>query len=178
MGMMRQVALLAVLAAGTANASPQVVTATSGDPAVIAAIQRSVTATDRDMTRFRRTEHTLLEYSAEGGKLVALYEGASLQKVSAYLSGESGSLTQHLYFSADRLVFVESVYDQYETKSRVEHRIYLNADQPIRRARTQSPASPTEAVASWDPLPELLGRLKEFVACSASVGATCTARRR
>ena len=176
--MIRQAALLGALVCGAANASPQAVTATSGDPAVIAVIERSVTATDRDPMRFRRTEHELLEYSAEGGTLVALYDGGSLQKLSAYLSGESGSLTQHLYFDADRLVFVESVYDQYETKSRVAHRIYLSADQPIRRARTQSQAAPTEAVASWDPLPETLGRVKELVACAASVLPTCTAKRR
>src|SRR6185436_13833521 len=103
------------------------------------------------------------------------YDGGSLRKLSAYLSGESGSLTQHLYFSADRLLFVESVYDQYETKSRVEHRIYLSADQPIRRVRTQSLAAPTEAVASWDPLPEVLGRVTALVACAASIASTCTA---
>jgi hypothetical protein len=174
----KHVVLIALLAAGTVNASPQAVTATSGDPAVLAAIQRSVTATDLDTTRFRRTEHALLEYSAEGGKLVALYDGTSLRKLSAYLTGESGSLTQHLYFSADRLVYVQSVYDQNETKSRVEHRIYLSADQPIRRTRTQSQAAPTEAVASWDPFPELLGRLKEFIGCAASAIATCIPRRR
>src|SRR5205809_526606 len=82
------VVLIALLAAGTVNASPQAVTATSGDPAVLAAIQRSITATDLDTTRFRRTEHALLEYSAEGGKLVALYDGTSLRKLSAYLTGE------------------------------------------------------------------------------------------
>lgn len=176
--MIRQAALFGVLIAAAAKASAQAVTATSGDPAVIAVIERTVTATDRDTTRFRRTEHELLEYSAEGGTLVALYDGGSLQKLSAYLIGESGSLTQHLYFDAGRLVFVVSVYDQYKPKSRVEHRIYLSANQPLRRARTQSQAAPTEAVASWDPLPETLGRVKELVACAARASATCTAKRR
>jgi len=160
------------------GASSQAVTATSGDSTVIAAIQATLTATNRDSLRFRRTEHTLLEYSAGDAKLVALYDGASLRKLSAYLGGESGNLIQHLYFSADRVVYVQSVYEQYETKSRVEHRVYLSADQPIRRIRTQSQARPTEAVASWDPLPELLGRVKAFVACAASVAATCSAPRR
>jgi hypothetical protein len=175
---MRQVAIFAILAAGTASASAQPVTATSGDPAVIAAIQQTITAADGDTTRFRRTTHALVDYSAEGGTLVGFYDGASLRKLSAYLIGHSGRLTQHLYYSADRLVFVQSIYDQHETKSRVEHRVYLSADQPIRRIRTQSQASPTAEVASWDPLPELLGRVKEFVACAASIVATCTATRR
>src|SRR5688572_11566231 len=122
---MRYLAILSLLAAVTLSASAQSPTATSGDPAVIAAIHATLTATDRDTARYRRTEHGLREYSAEGGTLVGFYDGASLRKLSAYLSGHSGNLTQHLYYSADRLVFVQSVYEQYETKSRVEHRIYL-----------------------------------------------------
>ena len=173
--MMRQLAICAILAAGTANVSAQAVTATSGDPLVIAAIQATLSAVDADTTRYRRTEHTLLEYSAEGGTLVGYYDGASLRKLSAHLTGESGRLTQHLYYSADQLVFVHSVYEQYETHAGVEHRHYLSAGRLIRRIRTQSEARPTEEISSWDPLPELLARVKEFVACAAASAATCTA---
>jgi hypothetical protein len=175
---MRHITIVAMLAVGVGSACAQTVTATSGDPAVIAATQATLTATDRDTTRYRRTEHSLRDYSAEGGTLVGFYEGASLRKLSAYLSGHEGLLTQHLYYSADRLVYVQSVYDQFATKSRVEHRIHLSADKPIRRVRVQSDARPTEAVATWDPLPELLGRVNGFVACAASTGATCMAPRR
>jgi hypothetical protein len=172
---MRKLAILSILAVWTSYASAQSVSATSGDPAVIAAIQQTMSATDRDTARFRRVVRELSGYSAEGGTLVAFFDGTALRKLSAYLSGESGHLTQHMYFSADRLVFVHSDYEQYETRSHVEHRIYLNADQPIRRLRTQSRTNPTELVASWDPLPELLGRVKAFVACAAGAGTTCTA---
>jgi hypothetical protein len=175
---MRQfVTCAAILLAGTISASAQAVTATSGDPAVIANIQITSTAIDRDTARFRRTEHEMREYSAEGGTLVGFYDGARLQKLSAYLTGHGGILTQHLYYSTDELVFVRSIYEQYETKSQIEHRIYLNGGTPIRRIVTQSAARPTEEVASWDPLPELLGRVKEFVACAAATAATCSARR-
>ena len=175
---MRQLAIWAILAAGTVTASQQSVTETSGDPAVIVAIQNTVTAVDRDIPRYRRTEHTLFEYSAEGGTLLGFYDGPSLRKLSADLIGESGRLTQHMYYSADQLVFVDSVYEQYETQSRVEHRVYLRAGQPVRRIRTQSKAQPTEAVSAWDPLPELLGRVKEFVGCASVSGVSCTAPRR
>ena len=174
---MRCLAILSLLVAVTPTGSAQSPTATSGDPGVIEAIHATLTGIDRDTARYRRTEHALREYSAEEGTLVGFYDGARLRKLSVYLSGDSGNLTQQLYFSADRLVFVKSVYEQYETKSRVEHRIYLSADRPIRRVRTQSQAPPTEAVATWDPLPELLGRVKSLVACAASVVATCTAPR-
>jgi hypothetical protein len=174
---MRHLAIFAILAVGSADVSAQAVTATSGDPAAIASIQATLTATDRDTTRFRRTQHAASGYSAEDGTVVGFYEGASLRKLSAYLNGHSGRLVQHLYFSADRLTYVQSIYDQHETKSRVEHRIFLSADRPIRRIRTRSAASPTPEVAAWDPLPELLGRFKSFVACAASTAPTCTAPR-
>ena len=174
---MRVLAILALLAAVTPSGSAQSPTATGGEPTVIAAIQATVTGIDRDTARYRRTEHSLYGYSAEEGKLVGFYDSATLRKLSVYLSGDSGNLTQQLYYSADRLVFVQSVYEQYETKSRVEHRIYMSAERPIRRIRTQSHAPPTEAVASWDPLPELLGRVKVLVACAASAVPTCAAPR-
>jgi hypothetical protein len=174
--LMKHLTIVAILAVGATGASAQVTT-TSGDPAVIAAIHATMRAADIDTARFRRTEHSMREYSAEDGTLVGFYDGASLRKLSARLNGHSGLLTQHLYYSADRLVFVQSIYDQYETKSRVEHRVYLSADKPIRRIRAQSPARPTAEVAAWDPLPELLGRVKSFVACAASDVATCTAPR-
>jgi hypothetical protein len=177
-GTMRQLAICAILVAGAANASIQAVTETSGDPAAIAAIETSLTAIDRDTPRYRRTTHTLLEYSAEGGTLVGFYDDASLRKLSASLIGESGRLTQHMYYSADQLVFVDSIYEQYETKARVEHRVYLSAGRPIRRIRTQSQARPTEEVSVWDPLPELLTRVTEFVTCAAASTETCTAPKR
>lgn len=175
---MRQFVLCVILAALPVTASAQVVSETSGDPAVIRNIQATVAAIGRDSTRYRRVERTLIDFSAEGGTLVAMYDSMSLRKLSAYLSGHSGLLTQHLYYSADELVYVHSVYEQYETKSHVDHRVYLRSDKPIRRIRTQSQARPTEAVASWDPLPELLGRVKEFVACAAGVVSPCKAPRR
>jgi hypothetical protein len=175
---MRPLAICVILAAGSMNASAQAVTGTSGDPAVIAAIQATLTAIDRDTARYRRTEHTLLEYSAEGGTLVGFYDGAILRKLSAYLTGEAGSLTQHLYFSADQLVFVTSVFEQHATLARVDHRLYLSSGRLIRRIRTQSQARPTDEISSWDPVPELLVRVKEFVACAGTSAPTCTAPRR
>jgi hypothetical protein len=176
---MRQLAICAILVAASANASAQAVTATSGDSAIIAAIQLTLTTNDRDTARYRRTEHTLVDYSAEGGTLVGFYDGTNLRKLSAYLTGEAGSLTQHLYFSADHnLVFVASVYEQYATQARVGHRLYLSSGRLIRRIRTQSSAPPTDEISSWDPLPELLSRVNEFVACAAASAPTCTAPRR
>ena len=176
---MRQFAICTtILLAGTVGASAQAVTTTSGDPTVIASIQAALAATDRDTARFRRARHTSREYSAEGGTLVGFYDGTGLRKLSAYLMGHSGRLTQHLDYSADQLVFVQSIYEQYETRAQVEHLIYLNGGAPIRRIVTQSDARPTEEVASWDPLPELLGRVKEFVACAAATAPTCTSPKR
>ena len=178
-GTMRQlITCAAILLAGTVSASAQAVTATSGDPNVIATIQATSTAIDRDTARFRRTEHEMRDYSAEGGTLAGFYDGTRLQKLSAYLTGHSGILTQHLYYSTDQLVFVHSTYEQYETRSRIEHRIYLNGGAPIRRIVTQSLARPTAEVASWDPLPELLGRVKHFAECAAATAPTCIAPKR
>jgi hypothetical protein len=178
-GLMRQLTTCtAVLVAAAMSASAQAVTATSGDPAVIARIQSTTTTIDRDTARYRRTEHALHEYSAEGGALVGFYNGTRLRKLSAYLTGHSGRLTQHLYYSMDQLVFVYSLYEQYETRSLIEHRVYLNGGAPIRRIVTQSAARPTAEVASWDPLPELLGRVKHFAECAAATAPTCIAPRR
>jgi beta-lactamase regulating signal transducer with metallopeptidase domain len=147
--------------------------AASGVPAAIAAIDAVLATTERDASRYRRTEHSADDYAAENGLLIGLHDGSSLRKVSAYLQGHNGKLTQHVYFSADQPVFVASTYEEFETKSSVEHRAYLNAGRPIRRLLTESGPGASDGIREWDPLPELLGRVKEFAACAAFATTSC-----
>jgi hypothetical protein len=160
------------------------VTATSGDPRIIAAIAASVEEIDRDTRRYTVTTHKLEGYSTEGGELRAFLAGTAVRRMTVQSYGKSGRAEEDFYFSGDQLVFVRELTELYDrplsgrVRVRIEHALYFNAGQLIRQIRTQTPALPAENFGAWDPnISQLLVIAKEFVTCAQATNreSTCVA---
>jgi hypothetical protein len=172
----------AVSITSAASAVTAQVTATSGDPATIAAIDASVTAIDRDTGRYTSTTHTLDGYSTEGGELRGLFDGVVLHRLAIRLYGEMGRVDQLHYYSGEQLVFIRLVRELYDqplsgrVRVRVEHTLYFTGGKLIRQVRTQTPALPGQDFAPGDPeISQLLVVAKEMVVCARSANTTCVA---
>jgi hypothetical protein len=94
----RAVLVAASIALAAAHpAVAQAVTATSGDPRVIARVRARFAEIEREAPTYRRTTRELQGFSLEGGKLVGFYRGSELRKLSAHHYGESGEATEEYY---------------------------------------------------------------------------------
>src|SRR3712207_3137467 len=104
-------ALLAVCATAPAAAQERV-TATSGDPAIIARIRERFAEIGRELPTYRQTGHPL-DYSLEGGSLTGFYRGSELRKLEATMYGEMWRGREEYYFWGDSLFFVYTLHEGY-----------------------------------------------------------------
>jgi hypothetical protein len=180
------VAAACTLAAVHPIDAQQRVTATSGDPGVIARIRAQFAEIEREAPTYRRTTHELQGFSLEGGKLVGFYRGSELRKLAAHHYGESGEATEEYYFSNGRPVFIYVVDSRYDellsgrVRYRTEDRYYFDGGRLVRRVHTPDPARDDEEDPPMpDPdLPDLLKTAERFAACAAATGSEpreCTA---
>lgn len=103
----------AVLCAPSPGAA-QEVTATSGDPALVADLRARVTAIDRALSGYRRETRDVRGFSAKNGRLEAFFdEGGELRKIEATHFGEMWRGTEEFYFDGGRLVFVATVHERH-----------------------------------------------------------------
>ncbi|HYR08312.1 MAG TPA: hypothetical protein VEQ60_11105 [Longimicrobium sp.] len=181
-------ALIAVLcASGAARpCGAQTVSATSGDPAVIARIRTEFAAIEREAPAYRQTRHEVWNFSLEGGELTGFYRGRELRKLYARLFGETWQGTEEYYFSGDDLIFIHTVQERYDepfsgrVRWTIEHRFYFDGGRLIRRIRTVRPAFGTGVdLSAYDPdLSPLLRNAGLFAACAAAPASDapqCTA---
>jgi|GEM_PF-1176731 len=181
-----------VLAACTlATAHPveaqEAVTATSGEPGVIARIRALFAEVEREASTYRRATRDLQGFSLEGGELVGFYRGSELRKLAAHHYGETGAATEAYYFSDGRPMFIHIVDVTYDeplsgrVRYRTEDRYYFDGGRLIRHVHTPDPKQDDdeETGPSDPPAPEFLLKVAEqFAACAASTGAEppqCTA---
>lgn len=103
----------AVLCAPTPGAA-QEVTATSGDPALIADVRARVAEIDRALSRYRRETRDVRGFSAKNGRLEAFFdESGALRKIEATHFGEMWRGTEEFYYDGGRLVFVATVHERH-----------------------------------------------------------------
>jgi hypothetical protein len=183
---LRAALLLAFCAGGAVRpCAAQAVTAISGSPAAIARIRQEFAAIQREVPKYRRTTHEVVNFSLEGGELTGFFRGGELRKLHARLYGETWSGTEDYYFAGGQPVFVHVVSEIYRepfgegggVRGAVEHRYYFDGGRLIRHVRTQRPAC--EDLSNYDPEAEtLLQRARLFAACAASAdpeAPECTA---
>jgi hypothetical protein len=174
----RAAAVLMAIACATGIPRPavaQAVTATSGNPAVIANIRAEYAATEREAPGYRRTQHELFEFSLEGGELQGFYRGNELRKLSARHYGETGQASQEYYFANGRLIFIHVVVHRYErpfgeggVQWKSEHRLYFDRGRLIRHIRTRDPNARVD-LSVYDPeVANLLENARLFAACAAA----------
>ena len=78
-------------------------------------IRRRYAEIKRRLGRLRRVERDLAGLSAEGGRLVAFFDGDELKALHATFYGETGRALEEYYFDGGRLFFAytkESRYDK------------------------------------------------------------------
>jgi len=120
----------------------------------VAEIRRWYAVIEQEVPTYRQVRRDLSGFSVEGGKLDAYFDNASLRKLVAIDSAESGRRMRRFYYRADSLVFVHELTEPYvhppdsATVRRKEDRYYFAGGRLIRwiddRGREIVPTS-TEA---------------------------------
>ena len=126
------IVLFGVLASSEAKAQG----AQGPDP--ILTIRQQYAAINRGAARYKKVKKELLNFSAEGGLLIAYLSGPSIVKISATFYGEIGRATDEFYYSNDKLIFVYRKHLHYSGQltgkvvRTTENRYYFKDDKLIR----------------------------------------------
>lgn len=104
----------------------------------IQSIRQTYAATNRKLARYKKVKKDLSGFSAEGGELIAYFEGPAIVKITATFYGEMGKSFEEYYYRDGKLVFVfrkESRYNRPLTGkiiSTASSRFYFHDDKLIR----------------------------------------------
>ena len=108
----------------------------TGDP--IPAIRKQYTTIIKSVAKYKRVKKELSGYSAEGGELVAYFDGPKIMKIVATHYGEGGKALEEYYYWNDKLIFIfrkDSNYDKPgsgKVVSTAENRFYFSDDRLVR----------------------------------------------
>jgi hypothetical protein len=104
----------------------------------IKSIREQYAKINKSAGRYKSVKKGLSGYSAEGGELVAYFDGPKIMKIVANHFGEGGKAVEEYYYWDDRLIFVfrkDSIYDKHmsgKVARTTENRFYFSADRLIR----------------------------------------------
>ena len=105
---------------------------------LISSIRERYAAVNKNLSKYRVVKKELSGFSAEGGELVAYFEGASVVKMAATHLGETGRWLEEFYYRGGELVFVFSRRETYDApmsgkvSRRAEERFYFAGGRLIR----------------------------------------------
>ena len=104
----------------------------------ISSIRQHYAEINRSAPRYKKVKKELSGFSAEGGQLVAYFDGPSIMKIATTFYGETGKATEDYYYWDGKLIFVFRTDFRYnkplsgKVVSTKENRFYFNADRLIR----------------------------------------------
>lgn len=173
---LRTLAPLVLLAATARPCPAQAVTATSGNPGVIAAIHVELETAERELPTYRETRHHVHGFSLEGGELRGFFRGEELRKVSVRLYSEMWQGHEDYYFAEGRLIFARVIHERYRElfgtegpRATVEHQFWFQDGEAIRHVRTQRPSPAWEDLSVYDRPADLVHRnARLFAGCAAA----------
>ena len=151
--------------------------------AAVRAIRQRYAEINAHAAKDRKVKKELAGFSAEGGTLVAYFDGEALAKIELTFYGESGEATEEYYYQDDKLVFVfwaDSNYDHLRS-GKIAHtdesRFYFRDDTLI--AWIDAQAKPVEPGAGnyQDKQKECLQNSSEFSRAARSAQSTVEASR-
>ena len=108
----------------------------AADP--IPAIRQQYATINKRAPRLRKVKKELSGFSAEGGELVAYFDGKAIVKMVATYYGEMGRTVEEFYYRDQKLIFAFRKVLNYnrplsgKVVSTSEERFYFNNDQLIR----------------------------------------------
>ena len=110
--------------------------AQTDDP--IKTIREQYAKINKDASGYKSVKKELSGFSAEGGELVAYFDGPKVMKIVANHFGEGGKAVEEYYYWDDRLIFVfrkDSIYDKPmsgKVARTAENRFYFSNDRLVR----------------------------------------------
>jgi len=147
------------------------VTATSGDPRVIAAIRSRFATVQRKLARYAVVDRELAGFSAEGGTVRGYFDGPRLMKLEARHFGETGRATEEYFFDGAEPVFVYHVSERYDRPlsgrvvRRVETRYYLDHGRLVRRVHAATGSTDVGERVEWMSTDEIRRDAKRLMSC-------------
>jgi hypothetical protein len=148
------------------------VSATSGDPRVIAAIRSRFANVERRLATYRVVDHDVSGFSTEGGTLRGYFDGSQLTKLKARIFGEIGRVTEEYYFEDAEPVFLYRVDEQYDRPltgrvvRRDVTRSYLSRGRLVRRIHTRAGTSVVNEPAELKSADEIRREAKLLARCA------------
>jgi hypothetical protein len=134
----------------------------------IASIRQHYAQINRNAVRYRKVKKELSGFSAEGGTLVAYFDGPNVMKLAATFYGETGKSYEEYYYWDGKLIFVlrrESRYSKplsAKVVATTENRFHFKDDQMIRWINESGKQIAASASEYSDKQKEYLYSSKEF----------------
>ncbi len=159
------------LASGLILVSPAHASAAADE---IAAIRSRYATINKNLKSYRQVKKEISGYSAEGGELVAYFDGDAIKKIVAQHFGETGKAVEEYYFWNNELMFVfrrESKYDRPLSGKVIateENRFYFSAGRLIRWIDGKGKQVSASDSAYAGKQSEYLNFAKEFVTLARS----------
>ena len=103
----------------------------------IQSIRKQYAAINKRVARYKKVRKELSGFSAEGGRLIAYFDGPEIVKIAATYYGETGRTEEEYFYQDAKLIFVyrkESTYSRPMSGKVVrisENRFLLRNDQLI-----------------------------------------------
>lgn len=132
------VATILVSAVLTNIAGPLSVAASPQEKDPIASIRQHYAEINRSLAKYKKVKKELSGFSAEGGQMVAYFDGPSIMKIVATFYGEMGKTSEEYYYWDNKLIFVLRTDYRYNRPltGKVVHtavdRFYFSDDKLIR----------------------------------------------
>lgn len=144
----------------------------------IASIRQHYAQINGRAARYRKVKKELSGFSAEGGTLLAYFDGANIMKIAATFYGETGKTSEEYYYWDGKLIFVlrkESRYSK-PLSGRVvatkENRFYFKDDKLIRWIDENGKQAASDTSEYADKQKEYLDSSKQFTEGARSKKAT------
>jgi hypothetical protein len=165
---------ICLVAEGTTTARLQ-----ATDP--LPSIRRQYASINRNLPKYKVVRKKLSGFSAEGGELVAHFDGRSIMKIGATFYGETGKTREEYYYRDGRLIFVfhkEFVYERPLSGKVVrthENRFYFDNDKLIKWINEDGKDSSTADAEYAEKQDEYLKSSMQFTAGARSRKSTIEA---
>jgi hypothetical protein len=144
----------------------------------IASIRQHYAQINRDAAKYKKVKKELSGFSAEGGQLVAYFDGPSIMKIAATFYGESGKASEEYYYWDNQLIFVLRTDYRYSkplsgkvVRTTVD-RFYFSNDKLIRWIDENGKQAASDTSEYSDKQKEYLNTSKQFTEGARSKSPT------
>ena len=144
----------------------------------IASIRRRYTEINRSVAKYKKVKKALSGFSAEGGELVAYFDGPGIVKMVATFYGETGKAAEDYYYHDGKLIFVLRTDYRYSKPMSGKvvrttlNRFYFSNDKLIRWIDENGKQVASDTSEHQDKQKDYLASSKQFTEGARSPKAT------